>query len=112
MELAEFPLGGPEAGGFEWSGSAIGRVDGDDDVTALIVPRMPHHVAPRRSPVSPFLPPICPPLSTLVLVPPLAWLLLAQLLTGQEERDFFIPPSLVFPWEYKMSLRLAGRIQV
>lgn len=50
MKLAEFPLGDPEAGGFEWSGSAIGRADCDDDVTALIVPRMPHHVAPQRSP--------------------------------------------------------------
>lgn len=47
MELVEFPLGGPEAGGFEWNRPAIGRADGDDDVTALIVPRMPHHVLPE-----------------------------------------------------------------
>jgi len=67
MKLAEFPLGDPEAGGFEWSGSVIGRADGDDDVTALIVPRMPHHVAPQRSPSafhpqpSPGLPFLYPP---------------------------------------------------
>jgi len=93
MELAEFPLGGSEAGGFEWSGSAIGRVDGDDDVTALIVPRMPHHVAPRRSP---FLPrfALSPSDLSILLFLPLCSLLHwpgwnTAYRTHRGERDFF-----------------------
>jgi len=75
MELTEFPLRDPEASGFEWSKPAIGRADGDDDVTALIVPRMPHHVAPRRSPspsLSLFIP-LSDSLFTLLPVALLAW---------------------------------------
>ena len=42
-----------EAARFEWSYPPIGRIH--SDVTALIVPRTPHHVAHRTS-LSPFLP--------------------------------------------------------
>jgi len=115
MELAEFPLGGPEAGGFEWSGSAIGRVDGDDDVTALIVPRMPHHVAPRRSPFLPRFALSPSDLSILLFLPSCSslhwpgWKTAYR--TRREERDFFllIPSLATFSSSQQNVPPIAGR---
>jgi len=61
IELAEFPLG--SRGWRVWMEQLydwLGLADGNDDVITLIVPRMPHHVAPRRSSSLPLF--LCPSL--------------------------------------------------